>query len=271
MLIAQVTDTHIKLPGKLAYRRVDTAAMLAACVQSLLRLDPAPDLLVVTGDLVDLGLPEEYAHLRALLAPLPMPIVVVPGNHDGRDALRQAFAGAGYLPATGFLHFAIDDYPLRIIGLDTLRPGEGGGELCAERLDWLEAQLAAVPSAPTLLLMHHPPFLTGIGHMDKIGLTGREAFAAILARHPQVEAVLCGHLHRTIHARVGGRPALTCPSPAHQVALDLRAAAPSCFRLEPPGYMLHRWQEGALVSHVAPIGDYPGPYPFFAPDGHLID
>lgn len=271
MLIAQITDTHIKLPGKLAYRRVDTAAMLAACVQSLLRLDPVPDLLVVTGDLADLGMPEEYAHLRSLLAPLPMPIVVVPGNHDAREALRQAFGAAAYLPASGFLHFAIDAYPLRILGLDTLLPGEGGGEMCAERLAWLDAQLAAAPRAPTLLLMHHPPFLTGIGHMDRIGLQGRAEFATILARHPQVQAVLCGHLHRTIHACVGGRPALTCPSTAHQVALDLRDDAPSCFRLEPPGFMLHLWRDGALASHVARIGAFPGPFPFFEPDGQLID
>ncbi len=270
MLIAQISDPHIKLPGKLAYRRVDTAAMLAACVAAIGRLDPAPDLVVITGDLVDLGRPEEYVHLKSILAPLAPPVVVVPGNHDEREAMRQAFGG-GYLPATGFLHFAIDDRPLRIVGLDTLLPGQGGGELCTERLAWLDATLGTRPQAPTLILMHHPPFVTGIGHMDRIGLQGQAEFAAIMARHPQVELILCGHLHRTIHARVGGRPALTCPSTAHQVALDLRDDAPSCFRMEPPGFMLHRWRDGALASHVAPIGAFPGPFPFFEPDGQLID
>jgi len=271
MLIAQITDTHIKLPGRLAYRRVDTAGMLARCVAAVTQLDPQPDLIVVTGDLVDLGRPEEYVHLQALLAPLTAPLVVIPGNHDDRDAMRIAFAADGYLPAAGFLQFAIEEHPLRIIGLDTLIPGQGGGELCGERLAWLDATLAARPEAPTLLLMHHPPFETGIGHMDAIGLAGRTAFAAIVARHPQVELILCGHLHRSIHARVGGRSVLTCPSPAHQVALDLRDDAPSCFRMEPPGFMLHRWRDGLLVSHVAAIGDHAGPFPFFGPDGDLID
>jgi 3',5'-cyclic AMP phosphodiesterase CpdA len=271
MLIAQISDPHIKLPGKLAYRRVDTAAMLAACVAAIGRLDPAPDLVVITGDLVDLGRPEEYAHLKSILAPLAPPVVVVPGNHDEREAMRQAFGGDGYLPATGFLHFAIDDHPLRIVGLDTLLPGQGGGELCAERLAWLDATLGARPQAPTLILMHHPPFVTGIGHMDRIGLAGSADFAALMARHPQIELVLCGHLHRTIRACVGGRPVLTCPSPAHQVALDLAPDAPSCFRMEPPGFMLHRWHDATLVSHAACIGDYPGPYPFFDGAGKLID
>lgn len=272
MLIAQITDTHIKLPGKFAYQRVDTAAMLQQCVDALLRLQPQPDLIVLTGDLVDLGLAEEYAHLKSLLAPLQQRLLVIPGNHDERDALRDAFAADGYLPAQGFLHYVVDDAgPLRIIGLDTLLPQQGGGELCAERLAWLAATLEQQAQRPTLILMHHPPFVTGIGHMDDIGLSGREAFAAVVAQHPQIELILCGHLHRTIHSSVGGRPVLTCPSPAHQVALDLRSDAPSCFRMEPPGFMLHWWNGERLVSHVASIGDYPGPFPFFDQDGALID
>mgnify|MGYP000918076252 CR=1 FL=1 len=271
MLIAHLSDPHVKLPGRLAYGRVDTAAMLEACVADLLRLTPAPDLVVITGDLTDQGQAGEYAHLRQILAPLPQPLVVIPGNHDNRVALGHAFQDLGYLPPAGFLHFALEDWPLRLIGLDTLVPGSGGGALCAERLAWLEENLAREPAKPTLLLMHHPPFATGIAHMDRIGLAAPEAFAALMARHPQVEALLCGHVHRMIHARVGGRPALVCPSPAHQVALDLTPNGPSGFRLEPPGYLLHRWHQGQLVSHQAFVGDFPGPHPFFGNDGRLID
>jgi 3',5'-cyclic-AMP phosphodiesterase len=134
----------------------------------------------------------------------------------------------------------------------------------------LEQTLAA-SEQPTLILMHHPPFVTGIAHMDAIGLSGRDAFASIVSRHSQVQAILCGHLHRNIQTLVGGRRALCAPSPAHQVALDLRSDGPSCFRMEPPGYLLHLWKGGALVSHAAVIGGYDGPYPFFDKDGHLID
>lgn len=272
MLIAQITDTHIKLPGRLAYQRVDTAALLKQCVADIVLLEPQPDLIVITGDLVDLGHPDEYAYLRELLAPLKQPLLVVPGNHDERDAFRAAFADQGYLPAQGFLQYAIDDgYPMRIIGLDTLVPNEGRGELCTERLAWLDETLARHPDRPTLVLMHHPPFRTGIGHMDKIGLSGRDEFEAIVARHEQIELILCGHLHRNIQTRVGGRATMTSPSTAHQVALDLRDTAPSCFRMEPPGYLLHHWTSGGFVSHQAIVGDYPGPYPFFTPDGQLID
>ncbi|MFZ6690844.1 phosphodiesterase [Undibacterium sp. SXout20W] len=271
MLIAQISDTHIKMPGKLAYNIVDTAKMLRDCVEHIMQLKIQPDLILLTGDLVDLGRDEEYVFLRSILAPIQQRIIAIPGNHDEREAMRRAFKDEGYLPENGFLHFAInDEYPFRIIGLDTLIPFSGGGELCHERLTWLDQTLQQQADGPTLIMMHHPPFLTGIGHMDDIGLKGREEFADIMSRHPQVKAILCGHLHRTIHAQVGGRPAMTSPSPAHQIALDIHPSAPSFFRMEPPGYLLHWWHEGQLISHTALVGSFPGPFPFFGDDGKLI-
>lgn len=271
MLIAQITDTHIKRPGHLAYGVVDTAGMLRACVASVLALDPQPDLIVLTGDLVDMGTSEEYAHLRQLLAPLLPRLLVVPGNHDERHALANAFPEQAWDREGPFLQYVHLHGPLRIVGLDTMVPGAGRGELCAMRLAWLERALAAAPQAPTLILMHHPPFLTGIAHMDRIGLTGREAFGSIMARHPQIRLVLCGHLHRSIATQLGGRRVLTAPSPAHQVELDLRPDGPSCFRMEPPGYMLHAWDGEDFISHAVAIGEYAGPYPFFDARGKLLD
>jgi hypothetical protein len=138
-------------------------------------LDPLPDLVVITGDLVDHGEAEEYDHFRVMLAPLHMPVLVIPGNHDAREPLRAAFAGNGYLPADGFLQFVVEDWPLRIVALDTLVPGEVGGALCEERLAWLDRALAAAPERPTVLLMHHPPLRPG-----SIGWTASVCAAAAL-------------------------------------------------------------------------------------------
>lgn len=272
-LVCQISDMHIKAPGKLSYRKVDCAGMLARCVAEILRLPQQPDCLIATGDLVDFGRPEEYAHLRRLLAPLTMPVYLLPGNHDERDALRAAFPDHAYLRQWApFIQYAIDDWPVRIVALDSVIPGEGGGELCEERLAWLEHTLAAQPGRPTLVLMHHPPFPTLIGHMDKQGLLrGSEGLASVVARHPQVERVLCGHLHRSIQARFAGTLATTCPSPAHQVALDLALDAKSAFMMEPPGFQLHAWTKGfGVVSHTAVIGEFAGPFPF-REGGKLIE
>ncbi len=280
MLVAQISDPHILAPGKLfhapaqsappgaepGWSRIDTAACLSRAVAAINALKPRPDVVVVTGDLVEHGSAGEYEHIRALLAPLAMPVFVIPGNHDSRDGLREAFGRDGYLPRAGFLHYAIEEYELRILALDTHIPGEHGGRLCAERLVWLEAALAAAPDRPTLVMMHHPPFATGIAPMDRHGLEDAAAFARIVSRNRQIERILCGHLHRAIDCRFAGTVAGTAPSTAHQVALDLDPRGPLQFIFEPPGCQLHLWREGAgLVTHTQTFGDWPGPYPYRAP------
>jgi 3',5'-cyclic-AMP phosphodiesterase len=257
MLIAQITDTHIKPDGDLAYRRVDTASALARAIDHMLHLETRPDVVLATGDLVDAGMEMEYARLRQLLAPLPMPVYLIPGNHDDRAAMRRVFADHAYLPREGFMQYVVDEGPVRLIALDTLLPGSGGGLMDAERIAWLDARLAVAPTRPTVIFMHHPPFKTGIAYMDTIGLEGADALAAVVRRYPNVERVVCGHLHRSIQSRWAGTVASTAPSTAHQLYLDVRQEATLGWTLEPPGYALHLWREDVgLVSHVATVGDF---------------
>jgi 3',5'-cyclic AMP phosphodiesterase CpdA len=274
MLVAQISDTHILAPGTLfkapiaapspstdrIRADIDTGACLARAVAALNALVPLPDITIVTGDLVDHGEAAEYHHFRQLLAPLRMPVFVIAGNHDSRAPLREAFAADGYFPPDGFLHYTVEDYPLRLVALDTSIPGENGGTLCEERLRWLDAVLVAAPDRPTLVVMHHPPFPTGITYMDGMGLQNAAAFAGIVGRHPQIERIACGHLHRAIDCRFAGTVAGTAPSTAHQAQLDLRPGARLHFRFEPPGYQLHLWKpETGLVTHTAVFGDWSAP------------
>lgn len=282
MHFLQLTDLHIKQPGRLAYRRVDTAAYLSRCVAHILAQPVRPDAIVLTGDLVDAGAPEEYAHLRALLAPLDaagIRMLPVLGNHDAREAACEAFADwlapvpAGARDAHAFQYWT-DLGKVRLIVLDTLDTGFPGGRLGAQRLDWLHDALAAATARPVVIAMHHPPFATGIGHMDVQSLAADDlpAFARIVRAAGNVERILCGHLHRSIDARFAGTVASTCPSPAHQVALDLDPDGEPGFVMEPPAYKVHAWVPGqGLVSHLAYVGTFDGPHPFFEPDGRLID
>jgi 3',5'-cyclic-AMP phosphodiesterase len=165
----------------------------------------------------------------------------------------------------------VDEYPVRIVALDSTTPKKPHGSLTAGQLSWLDATLAA-SAKPTLVALHHPPFYTGIGHMDVQGLKEPAALEAVIAKHRHVERVVCGHLHRAITHRFGGTIASTCPSPSHQVALDLADDALSRFVMEPPGFQLHLWTEGhGLVTHTAVLGDYDGPHPFYDASGKLID
>lgn len=273
MLIAQISDLHIRMPGQKAYGVVDTATFLPPMLAQINRLRPRPDCVLVTGDLTDFGSPDEYAHLRAALQSLEIPYYLIPGNHDDRAGLAEAFPDHAYLRDAGrFMQYTVEEYPLRIVALDTVVPMKSHGTLCAERLDWLQARLAEQPERPTLIIMHHPPFPTGVRNMDDIGLlAGGPEMEAIVRRHSNVERVMCGHLHRTIFRRFGGTIASTCPAPAHQIALDLDQAQPNplCFVMEPPGYHLHAWLDGQLVTHHSVVGDYGGPRPFKGDDAAM--
>ena len=275
MLLAQISDLHIKRPGALAYRRVDTAAYLVRCIARLNALDPRPNAIVMTGDLVDQGTAEQYAHLKTLLATLDIPYYLLVGNHDARGPLREVFSERPELSAGGeFVQYAVDIGPLRVIALDSLVPGQSGGTLCDARLTWLAAQLDDARGKPVVVALHHPPFDAGIGHMDEIRLDApsSQRLAALIAQHPNVERVLCGHVHRPMFARFGGTIASAIPSPAHQVALDLRYDAPSAFTMEPPAFALHRYDAATgIVTHHAYVEAADGPYPFYEPEGALID
>jgi 3',5'-cyclic-AMP phosphodiesterase len=264
MIIAQLSDLHVQPEGILAYGRVPTNDMLRETIEHVNALDPRPDVVVATGDLVHSGQVEEYEVLRDLLDALEMPVYLVPGNHDDRAGLRSVFADREYLwEASDFLHYAIEHHPVRLIGLDTVVPGEARGELCSERLAWLAARLAAAPERPTVLFMHHPPFRTNIDHMDLIGLAGAETMGRLVEQHPQIERILCGHLHRSIQVRWRGTLAATAPSTAHQVVLNLRPGTDGAFAMEPTGYQLHVWsQDTGIVSHTAHVGRFEGPHPF---------
>lgn len=265
MLIAHITDLHIRPRGKPAYRVSETNALSERALDAIAALRPRPDLLVITGDLTDCGLAEEYALLREMLARLAMPVLMVPGNHDRRAEL---VAGLQLDPRTvqeaGFVQFVADLPAMRLIGLDTLVPGQSAGGLCEARLAFLDKALEEANGKPVAIFMHHPPFTCGIAHMDSIRLLdGADAFAGIVARHPNIERILCGHHHRPIVTRFAGTIAQIAPSVTHQVTLDLSDDGPATFHMEPAAYLLHSFRDGAgFVSHQAYVERFPGPFPF---------
>lgn len=263
MLLAQITDLHVMPEGQLAYGMVDTARMLRDAVAHLNRLVPRPEGVVITGDLADNGHPLAYAHLREILAGLEIRWFVIPGNHDRMAEFRSAFADQAYLPTDGeSIQYVIDDYPLRIVAAHSVIPGRIHGRLSDESLAWLDRMLTEQPQRPTLVMMHHPPLATGLSHFDAVGMTEFAGFERMIRRHPQVERVLCGHVHRAIQVRFGGTIVSACPSTAHQVAVDFRPDGMDSFTLEPPGFQLHRWNGSTLFTYTVNIGNFPGPFAF---------
>ncbi len=276
MRIVQISDLHLKPEGELAYDAADTASCLARTVAHIGRLSPGPDAVIVTGDVADGGGLESYRRARELLSPLQMPLFLIPGNHDHKGRMAEVFSDhdrlrPGFDPrAGGFVCYTVEGFPLRLVALDTVNPGDHGGGLCRRRLAWLDTVLGERPDMPTLLYMHHPPFPSGVGHMDLEPFRRRDGLEAVVRRHPQVVRLTCGHIHRPITTGFGGTAATVCPGVGMQIPMDLRPDAPSGFVEGPPGLLMHCLAEGwgdppVLVTHVDLVEDEPGQFGGFHP------
>jgi Icc protein len=252
-LLAQLSDPHVEVgAGDSA-----SARALAAAVDAVLALDPAPDGVLVSGDLTNLSDARSYERVHELLAPLPMPVHVLPGNHDDREALRAWFtedtlAGASRDP----FHYAVSCGALRLVVCDTTIPGRDDGRLDAGALAWLERELAGQPGdVPTIVAMHHPPLLTGIPAMDAVGLPApdRDALGAVLARFGCVRRVVGGHVHRASYGMLGAVPVFACPSTHLQVRWD--GGSGIALEPAPPAFALHVVVAGGeMATLVQPVG-----------------
>lgn len=265
MLIAQISDLHCTAEGREVVPGVNSVAYARRAVDRILALPDRPDAVIVTGDLADRVEPAEYAAAAAVLAALPMPVHLVPGNHDDRAMIRAAFPSHAYLPAEGRLNYAVDLGALRLIGLDSLVDGQIHGTIGGEGLGFLDRMLKAAPDRPTIVFLHHPPFETGMPIMDRWRLTDAITLEAIVARHPAVLRVLAGHVHRHVTASFGGTIAMTAPALCHAIALGPgdEVGNPE-YTLEAPGFLLHRYDGRRLVTHLTQTGEAATPRRFGA-------
>jgi 3',5'-cyclic AMP phosphodiesterase CpdA len=187
--------------------------------------------------------------------------------------MRAAFPQA-YASAFGPLNQRVEIGGIDLVLLDSSVHGKPHGELDAPTLQWLEATLVSATDRPALLFLHHPPFKAGIWHMDRQNLLNAGELAAVVRRHPRVQRIATGHVHRAALTMFAGTATTICPAPNHAVDLDLDHLREPSFRVEPPAFHLHSWFPGegfgSVVTHQVPIGDFDGPHPFFGPDGKLL-
>ncbi len=267
MIVVQISDTHINQPGQNVYGHYDTGTALQRAIEMINTMSPQPDLVLHTGDLASHGSPAAYTYFREMVSVLKAPFRAIPGNHDERGAFRDAFSDTGWMPKDGtYLHYVIDHLPVRILCCDSVIHDDVPGEFCPERLAWLDAQLGAAPTTPTIVAMHHPPFASGMTGTTSNGLRrGGPELAALLRQHPQVQRLVAGHVHRPISTLFAGILAYSAPTTCYPFALDMGSERVLRIINEPPAFAVHAWLEEAgpegpgLVTHTVPVGDWGDP------------
>lgn len=261
--ILQLTDPHVLAPPGKVSGLLDTAGLLEAAVSRILgdwdKLAPI-DAVLVTGDVTDRGDGESYALFRRQVDRLPAPNFVIPGNHDLREPMRAGFADTRYMPAAGKLNWMHDLAGVRLVGLDTLVEGAGGGEIDAQTTAFLASALET--ARPVLLALHHPPFAIGVRFMDAIGLAGTDGLEAALRKTTTPVRIVCGHVHSTVVASVGGHTAIASPGICSTFATDFRPDAPVGFTTQPGGYMIHVLDGAGFRSTAVSLAAGDGPFDF---------
>ena len=256
MVIAQITDLHLGATN--GDPDFSNEARLDAVLARLLEMQPAPDLLIVSGDIAEDGDRAAYRGLAARLRAFDCPVLIAAGNHDDRAVLRAVMPD---LPRDGdFIHYAHDAGALRVLVLDSVEDGRHGGAFCADRVAWLRARLAEAPARPTVLAIHHPPIESGIGWMTIApDAPWVDRLAQALDGAGNVVALLCGHLHRPMVSSWNGMTVAVCPSTAPPVALELAPIDPGrpdgrpLVLADAPGFALHLWTGERLVTHFETV------------------
>ena len=252
MLIAQISDLHITVKGKKAYGIVATIDNLKRCVTHINRLQPSPDVVLVTGDICYSGLAEEAKLAASILDKLNAPYYVISGNHDNRKDIQREFRSK-VCPVEDkrFIHYVINDFPIRLIGMDSTHAGQSGGKICKKRASWLDKQLAKEPQRATIIFMHHPPLKLGMLETDEDGFIGADLLASVVKKYSNIKRILCGHIHRTAVAQWNGTLVSTTASMGMSVVLDLSLQKSSRFFTDEPVYHLHYCSaDKTLVTHT---------------------
>lgn len=251
MIIAQISDTHIALDTPDADQRLRDFALTIADINAL---DPAPDVIVHTGDIVHNGRADEYAEAVAILDEARAPVYVIAGNKDDRANLRAAFAGGGYLVPDGrFIDYSVEDYPVRLIAVDTLSSVSNKGDFCPERTRRLIDAIDAGTARPIAVFAHHPPFEVPVGP-DPINFETVEMMERLcqaLQHSGRVIGVFSGHVHRATGGHVGAIAAKVAPS----IATTLRKGEYPAHMRSRPVYYLHRFDPAwgfATEARIAP-------------------
>lgn len=261
MLLAQISDTHFRSQNQKLYGFIDVNAGNADVVSQLNALRERPDAVVVSGDIVNCGRPQEYLVARQILGSLNYPLFIIPGNHDDKahllEYLQPICPQLGSDPDN--IHYAVDDFATRLLFIDSSRRGTSSGWLTDNTLAWLEEQLTRSGDKPTAVFMHHPPLPLGSAQMDPIACENGHLLLELVTRFPALIRIFCGHNHGLIMTQYRQAIIASVPATVHQVPYHHDDTRPY-YDMSPAACLMHRQVNDQWVSYLHSLAHYAGPW-----------
>jgi len=248
--IAQITDTHLYASAEGTLLGLNTRECLDQVIQQV-KQDSHFDLVVASGDLAHDGSQAAYQCFREQIGQLNVPIYCLPGNHDENAAIRDNLNDENF--------HCVHSKQIggwQLVFLDSTVQGNDGGHLGADELDALSQTLDRHTELPSIIWLHHQPVPMGSRWLDTMAVDNPEDFFAITDRHPQLRAIVWGHVHQAFDQQRNNVRLLASPSTCLQF---LPASEDFAVDEAPPGY---RWLElhpdGTLRTGVKRLASIPG-------------
>ncbi|WP_426509378.1 metallophosphoesterase [Dactylosporangium sp. McL0621] len=228
-LIAHVSDTHVDGGRRIVERTTRV-------VDYLLGLHRQVDAVLLTGDLADHGQPDEYEQLKMLFKRLDVPLLHLPGNHDRREEFVAAGLGPlNRVERVGDVLFAL---------VDSTIPGKDEGFI--ENIEWLDEALSI--DGPAFVCFHHPPIALEHPYADRLRQFGEERLEAVIRRHTNVVAVLCGHFHTPTVTTFAGVPLVIAPGIKSTLIMPWERETDGMDYDDRPALVFHQYTGGRLTS-----------------------
>jgi Icc protein len=241
--LIQLTDSHLFADPRGRLMGVNTEQSLAGVLAQIRSDGVRADAVLATGDLAQDGSPQAYVRAGKMLAGLGVPVYWLAGNHDRPELMEEHLAGAGISAERAFRARG-----WQVVLLNSVVEGKAGGHLADDELGRLDARLSAHPGHHALVCLHHQPVAVGTEWLDGLGLDNPDALFGIIDRHPQVRAVLWGHVHQAFDGSRRGVRLIATPSTCFQF---LAGSPDFAVDSSPPAYRrLELAADGGISTEV---------------------
>jgi Icc protein len=191
-----------------------TLASLQAVLDHFRDSGWSPDLVQVTGDIVQDDSREAYLRFRNTMKTLGLPVYCIPGNHDIPSLMRNVLTGEPF-------HYcaSLETGNWLIIGIDSCLENNAAGFVEESELDRLDGVIARCRSDHVMVCLHHPPLPVGSRWLDEVGLRNAGEFLQRVTGTGKTRLLVFGHVHQAFDGRHGAVRVIGTPSTCRQFAV----------------------------------------------------